>query len=124
MAAQEMARGQAAARQAWAGGLETLSLGRSGQRESILSHRGGESGAGGQKGFFPTKRSGSPAELWTRARGTSGVSWGEAGWPQTQCFWGACHSERVASGVGGDTGILGSGTGPEPRTAIASLPIR
>lgn len=58
------------------GGLETLSPGRSGQRESILSHRGGESGAGGEKGFFPTKRSGSPAELWTRAQGTSGVSWG------------------------------------------------
>ena len=117
-----MARGQAAARQVWAGGLETLSPGRSGQRESILSHRGGESGAGGQKGFFPTKRSGSPAELWTRARGTSGVSWGEAGWPQTQCFWGACHSERVASGVGVTQVFWGQEPALNPEQPLRACP--
>lgn len=66
------------------GGLEILSPGRSGQRESILSHRGGESRAGGEKGFLPMKRSGSPAELQTRPRGASKVSWEEAGWPQTE----------------------------------------
>lgn len=114
MAGQEMAGGRPLCARPGPRGLDILSPGRSGQRESILSHRGRESGAEGEKGFFRMKRSGSPAELWTGPRGTSTAPWEEAGWPQTQCSLGAWHSRGVASGVGGDTGILGSGARPEP----------
>lgn len=106
VAGQEMAEGRPPRARPRPRGLDILSPGRSGQRKSILCHRGGESGAGGEKGFFPMKKSGSPAELWTGPRGTSSASWEEAGWPQTQCSLGAWHSGGVASGVGGVTQVF------------------
>lgn len=77
----------------------------------------GESGAGGEKGFFPMKKSGAPLSCGPDLGGWQ-HSW-EAGWPQTQCSLGASHSGGGSKwGRGWPTRYFGQEPVPGPEQPL------